>query len=145
MVSDVVQQCPCPGMRNVTSYLPLWTIRVLLLRRMFAAGATRLKVDGSSWADFAATFPDQTHMLEKVVQARPAATCKMAMHMCSYTGPPQLFTMYLCLLQAVYRTSTQFLTKNTDIMVKARADYKKENHQHPVLKELVQIIKQGQS
>ena len=143
VLSDVVRKCPCPGMRDVTSYLPLWTIRVLLLRRMYAAGATRLKLDGTSWNLFAGTFPDQKKMLQKVVQADPGLTCKMAMQRCNYTGPPELMTMHLCFLSTIDRTRTHFLTKNKDILAKARADYKEENHQNPVLRELVKIIKEA--
>ena len=89
------------------------------------------------------TFPDQKTMLDRVVKAEPGLTCAMAIRKCSYTGPPELMTMYLCFLGAIDRTSTQFLIRTKDIMAKARADYKKENGQNPVLKELVQIVKES--
>ena len=143
ILSMVVKECPCPGMRNETSYLPLWTMRIMLLRRMYIAGATRLRVDNSLWSAFAMTFPDQKTMLDRVVKAEPGLTCAMAIRKCGYTGPPELMTMYLCFLGAIDRTSTRFLIRTKDIMAKARADYKKENGQNPVLKELVQIVKES--
>ena len=39
-LSGIVQDSPCPGMRNVNSYLPLWTMWCMLLRHMYTAGAT---------------------------------------------------------------------------------------------------------
>ena len=100
-LSEVVLENPCPGMRNVTSYVPLWTMRALLLRRMYSSGASRLRLDGSSWSEFAATFPDQKKMFEKVV-SRPL-TCKEAMQESEYTGPAELLAMYLCFLGTVAR------------------------------------------
>ena len=52
--------------------------------------------------------------------------------------------MYLCFLGAVDRTSTSYLIKHEVTLAKARTDYKKENHQNPVLKELLQIVKARQ-
>lgn len=143
-LSDVVKKNPCPGMRNVTSYLPLWTMRAILLRRMYAAGASRLQVDNSLFGDFASTFPDQMKMLDKIVGAKPELlTCKAVLKMSGYTGPPELMAMYLCFLKAVDRTSTEFLTKNMGILTKTRGDYKKQNLHNPVLRELVKIVRES--
>lgn len=140
-LSEVVRDCPCPGMRDVTSYLPLWTMRAMLLRRMYAAGVSRLRLDDSSWSDFAAGFPDQKKMFKKVIKAERGLTCKMAIQRSGYTGPAELLSMYLCFLGAVDRTSTRFLFTNEAILAKARVDYKKEHHQNPNLKELLKIVK----
>ena len=141
-LSEVVQDNPCPGMRDVKSYVPLWTMRAILLRRMYASGVSRLRLDASSWSEFAATFPDQKKMFEKVV-SQPL-TCKAAMQESEYTGPAELMAMYLCFLGAVDHTSTGYLVKHEVTLKKARTDYKKENHQNPVLKELLGIVKARQ-
>ena len=142
-LSDVVRKSPCPGMNNVTSYLPLWTMRAILLRRMYAVGASQLQVDNSLFSDFASTFPDQKKMLEKIVEAKPSLTCRAALKISGYKGPPELMTMYLCFLKGVDRTSTEFLMKNMDILSKTRSDYKKKNLQNPVLRELVKLVREG--
>ena len=141
-LSDIVQKNPCPGMNDVTSYLPLWTMRAILLRRMYAAGTPRLQLDNSSFSDFASTFPDQNKMLEKIVEIKPSMTCKAAMKMSGYTGPLELMAMYLCFLKGVDRTSTVFFCKNMGLLMKTRADYKLSNLQNPVLRELVKIVRQ---
>ena len=58
-------------MNNITAYVPLWTVRAILLRRMYAAGASRLQLDNSLFSDFASTFRGPKKMLEKIVQAKP--------------------------------------------------------------------------
>ena len=98
-VSDIVKENPFPGMRNVKSYLPLWTMRCVLLRRMYAVGASRLAVDNSLFKGFASTFPDQHKMLQKVVQAGPRMTTRVALRKARYIGPPELMSMYLCFLK----------------------------------------------
>ena len=142
-LSDVVKMNPCPGMNNVTSYLPLWTMRAILLRRMYASGASRLRLDDSLFIDFASTFPDQKKMLGKICEVKPSLTCKAALTTSGYQGPPELLSMYLCFMQAIDKTSTQFLTKNVDTLTKHRADYKKNNFQNPVLKELVKMVRKS--
>ena len=142
-LSDVVRKSPCPGMNNVTSYLTLWTMRAILFRRMYAAGASQLRVDNSLFSDFASTFPDQKKMLEKIVVAKPGLTCRAALNMSGYKGPPELMSMYLCFLKGIDRTSTEFLTKNVGILTKTRSDYKKRNFQNPVLRELVKLVRES--
>jgi len=142
ILSDVVEGCPCPGMRDITSYLPLWTMRGMLLRRMYAAGASQLRRDASLWEDFAAAFPDQKKMLEKIVKSEPGLTCTMALRRMEYKGPPELLTMYLCFMGGIDSTSTAFIIKNTDMLARARAEYKKDHRQNPVLLELVKIVKE---
>ena len=142
-MSDIVKQNPCPGMCNTTSYLPLWTMRAILLRRMYAAGTSRLRLDNSLFSDFASTFPDQKKMLEKIVQAKPGLTCKEALQMSSYKGPPELMSMYLCFLKGVDRTSTEFFQRHRDLLLQTRREYKQQHHQNPVLRELVKIVRQG--
>ena len=130
-------------MNHVTSYLTSWTMRAILLRRMYAAGASQLRVDNSSFSDFASTFPDQKKMLEKIVVATPGLTCRAALKMSGYKGPPELMSMYLCFLKGVDRTSTEFLTKNVGILTKTRGDYKKRNFQNPVPRELVKLVRES--
>ena len=142
-LSDVVQKNPCPGMNNITSYLPLWTMRVILLRRMYATGASRLHLDDSSFKDFASTFPDQKKMLQNIVKIKQGVTCKEAMKASGYKGPAELMAMYLCFLKGVDRTSTDFLRKNVGLLKKTRADYKKQHLQNPVLRELVKLVREG--
>ena len=115
----------------------------MLLRRMYAAGATRLALDDSLWSDFAATFPDQKKMLEKIVKAEPGLTCRDAIQRSKYKGPAELLAMYLCFVGAADRTSTPFLLKHEATMTKLRADYKEEQLQNPVLHELLKIVKNG--
>ena len=141
-LSDIVKQNPCPGMNNIKSYLPLWTMRAILLRRMYASRARRLRVDKSLFSAFASTFPDQKNMLAKIVEITPDLTCKMAIKRSGYQGPPELLAMYLCFLRGVDRTSTEFLTKNIDILRQTRGDYKRETLQNPVLRELVKIVRE---
>ena len=142
-LSQVVQDNPCPGMRDTTSYVPLWTMRALLLRRMWATGTRRLALDDSLWSDFAATFPDQKKMLSKVVVAETGLTCRNAMQRCKYKGPAELLTMYLCFLGTVDRTSTSFFIKHEAKLKKLRAIYKTDHLQNPVLLELLKIMKNG--
>jgi len=140
-LSRVVQENPCPGMSDPKAYVSLWTMRAMLLRRMYATGATRLALDNSSWSDFATTFPDQKNMLGKIIKAEPGLTCRNAMHRGNYDGPPELLTMFLCFLGAADRTSTSFLLKHEAKLEKLRASYKKKHLQNPVLKELLKIMK----
>jgi len=109
---------------------------------MYAAGASQLRRDASLWEDFAAAFPDQKKMLEKIVKSEPGLTCTMALRRMEYKGPPELLTMCSCFLGGIDRTSTAFLTKNTDMLARARAEYKKDHRQNPVLPELVKIVKE---
>ena len=141
---DIVKKNPCPGMRDVVSYLPLWTMRAILLRHMYATGASKLRVDNSLFKDFASTFPDQKKMLEKIVEMKPGLTCKAAMEMSAYKGPPELMSMYLCFLKGVDRTSTEFFSKNLGILMKTRMEYKTKNLQNPVLRELVKLVRKRQ-
>ena len=139
----VVPHNPCPGMTDPNSYICLWTMRAILLRRMYATGATRLSLDDSPWSDFATTFPDQKNMLSKIVKAEPGMSCRNAIQKSKYKGPPELLTMYLCFLGASDRTSTSFLLKHEAKLKNLRMSYKDEHLQNPVLKELLKIMKNG--
>ena len=130
-------------MRNTKSYMPLWTMRAMLLRRMYAAGATRLALGVSLWSDFAATFPDQKKMLEKIIKAEPGLTCRNAIQRSKYQGTAELLAMYLCFVGAADRTSTSFLLKHEAKMTKLCAECKEEQLQNPVLHELLKIVKKG--
>ena len=46
-----------------------------------------MALDDSLWSDFAATFPDQKKMLEKIVKAEPRLTCKKAIQRSKRKGP----------------------------------------------------------
>ena len=120
-------------------------MRAILLRRMYAAGATKLRLDNCLFKDFANTFPDQKAMLHKVVEyqlrVKKSLTCKEALQASNYKGPPELMSMYLCFLKAVDRTSTAFFKKNFDLLQKTRGEYKEQHHQNPVLRELVQVVR----
>ena len=141
VLSKTVKDNPCPGMKDPKAYVALWTMRAMLLRRMYATGGTRLALDNSSWSDFATTFPDQKDMLGKLIQAEPGLTCRDAMQRSQYKGPPELLTMFLCFLGAADRTSTSFFLKHQAELEKLRASYKEEHLQNPVLKELLKIMK----
>ena len=144
-LQKVVKRNPCPGMQNSTSYIPLWTMRAILLRRMWATGAASLRLDDCLFKDFASTFPDQKAMLHKIVdyglQRKQSKTCREVLHASNYKGPPELMSMYLCFLKAVDRTSTSFFNKNFDLLQKTRAEYKVQHHQNPVLRELIKIAR----
>ena len=146
-LTHVVKECSCPGMRNVKKYLTLWTIRAMLLRRMYASGVSRLALDDSLWSDFAKTFPDQKNMLSKILasragrQAEKGLTCRVALERSLYKGPPELMTMYLCFLGAADRTSTPFLSKHQAKMGKMRRNYKTQHKQNPVFRELLKLVK----
>ena len=133
-------------MRNVTSYLPLWTIRAMLLRRMYQEGVTRLRADNSPWQEFASTFPDQKQMLSRVVRGPSSQvrgySCVEALQHSKYHGPPELMAMYLCFVGAMEKVSTNFFANNYRRLLQARQHYKVKHKQNPVLMELVKLSRQ---
>ncbi len=67
----VAQQHPAPGLgigRDTSrlKYHPAWTLRALVLSRMFQQGIDELKLDCTSVHAFAACFPDQKDMVVRL-------------------------------------------------------------------------------
>ena len=143
---DAVHDHPCPGMMDTTSYLPLWTLRALMLRRMYSQSISRLRADHCSWQEFTGTFPDQKKMMTRIVAAKTVRaggglSCSQALKASTYKGPVELMAMFLCFCGAVEQVSTDFLLEHRTELKRARKEYKKTQGQNPVLMVLVDSIK----
>jgi len=139
---DVLRDFKCPGMQDQVSYLPLWAIRAMMLRRMYCQGLSQIRADNSSWKEFANTFPDQKGMFTRIVPAKLSRrianlSCVDVLKDSAYKGPPDLMSMFLCFCGAVEQTSTKFLMDNMHSLQRLRREYKKKNKQNPVLMVLV--------
>ena len=80
-----------PGLSAGGSYSKLWFARSLLI----AAGTAKVKVEGVSVEEFRGAFPDAKAWLSMF---KATALIKHAMAEVKYSGPPELFTMMLCMV-----------------------------------------------
>ena len=141
----VLRDYTCPGMRDQTSYLPLWTIRAMMMRRMYIQGLSRIRADNSSWEEFTKTFPDQKGMFKRIIPATlirqiGKVSCVEMFKHSGYKGPPELMSMYLCFCGAIEEASTKFLDENLPALMRTRRGYKEKYKQNPVLMVLVKMI-----
>ena len=107
-----------PGLSG--QYRRLWAIRCALILRMRRVGITRLKLHGETVRDFQGAFPDQKNLLAKVAGGKYELHRKIKdiFSDCSYTGPPELFTMWICLIsdKAVQSVSLRWMTEHQDAL-----------------------------
>lgn len=105
-----------PGMSN--PYRKLWVIRCALILKMRQAGIQRLKLSDETVRDFQGVVPDQKNLLAKAAGGSYMLHRKVrdVFEECSYSGPPELFSMWACLIadRSVSTTSLSWLTKHED-------------------------------
>ena len=93
--------CSLNSIRSTTSdskYLPAYTVRALLLAAMSREGVERLGgQDRISIQDFATAFPDERQWFARLAPS-PTDTVKDFLSSMDYTGRPELWSMFACLL-----------------------------------------------
>ena len=105
-------------MNDTVSYVPLWTLRCLALRRMCSAGVDRLRVDSLQVTAVLKTMPDQTKVFSKPLgRAVNRLTTPEALGEMQYKGPPELISMFMCFLGALDGISTYALEAKQDQMI----------------------------
>ena len=95
-----------PGAKQA-KYLPAYTARALLLAAMHRAGVGRL--GGTSQIcvrDFATSFPDEREWFSRLCGSMDTTTVKEFFSDLQYTGRPEFWSMFSCLLL----TSSMWLT-----------------------------------
>jgi len=94
---------PRMGLSPSAKYLLPWTFRVQCIARMRAAGIQHLRAGKTppSLEEFADMFPDQGSWVTKLAKLLPEGqrTVSRLTQTLEYTGPLELFTMYLCFSQ----------------------------------------------
>ena len=91
-----------PARKNgaiIGKYLSTWTIRGLLLVLMHQVGVTRL--GGASEvgvSQFAKSFPDANAWFGRLPERGGAANLKAFFESLDYDGPPEVFSMFACIL-----------------------------------------------
>ena len=91
-------------MTDPDSYLSKWTVRTLLLRRLWLTDRDRLRISpGTKWCDFVKTFPDQNDCAAKIAGRVPRPASCTINEFLDHAGlskliAPELLTMHLCLV-----------------------------------------------
>ena len=88
---------PCARTRIGAKYLPAYTARALLLLAMHRAGVGRLGGLDTSVAEFATAFPDERQWFMRL-SSSPTQSVREFLSSLDYTGRPELFSMFSCLL-----------------------------------------------
>ena len=88
-----------PGAKKA-KYLPTYTARAILLASMHRAGVGRLGgTEQISVKEFAPAFPDEHQWFARLCSSNSATTTvKKFFSELGYTGRPELFSMFSCLL-----------------------------------------------
>ena len=116
-----------PGLSG--GYRKFWAIRCSLILRMRQAGISSLKLGDVTVRDFRGLFPDQKDLLTKLAGGRYMLHRKISdvFKDCSYKGPPELFTMWACLIadRSVSRVSLDWLKDHKVNIARAYKDLKR--------------------
>ena len=105
-------------------YTLRWTMRAHLVTEMRVAGITSLSNSGRiTPRSFAELFPDQNGWI--CAWGEHHSDIKSLFHELSYTGPPELFSMYACLFgdESVMHTPVETLAQNENRLRVMREAY----------------------
>ena len=93
-----LQRLPRPSGVGKTSYLTAYTARALLLAAMHREGVEKLGgLDKITVREFQVAFPDQRQWFTELA-TRPIVSVKEFLGDVGYTGRPEMWSMYSCLL-----------------------------------------------
>ena len=124
---------------GLTGYLAKWTVRCMLLNRLYRQG--RKLVPGScTWRDFCKAGPDQKcnmQVLSGYRHRRRNILVKALLKDVGYKAPPELVSMYLCFLNGISHYSTEALEKKIGEMSAYRREFKRTRGMNPIFADVV--------
>ena len=129
---------PHIGFASETGYRTNWTFRLWAIAHMRQHNVQALSVPADyKMSDFCNLFPDQNEWLLKLANIRQGVTFKQICHVLGYTGPAELFSMYLCLIgdEDCFRVTAPWISQNQEIVERAALEYLQLHGQnaHPAL------------
>lgn len=150
----------CPNLAGATDpceYMKKWLNRGWGLYAMWRGGTDRLDIEGCNVRNFLPLFPDQKDGLVPLLTPPDGASNNMvnaqplseAIARLSYSGPPELLSMWACLFSDANVTGIidtqglEWLKRNVSKLKSLRVAYKKKNgitpHLGVLLKEFVRL------
>ncbi len=132
-----------PGLS--ATYRKLWAIRCCLIMKMRQAGVASLKLSDETVRDFQNIVPDQKQLMTKAAGGSFMLHRKMrdVFCDCSYRGPPELFSMWACLVsdRAVSSVSLEWLSEHEDQLRSCLSNLKAKDGATPHPGVLVEELK----
>jgi hypothetical protein len=110
-----------------------WMFRLWAISEMRAAGVQALWIPKDyALSTFSELFPDQKSWLQQIVQLCPTATVWQCMRWLQYSGPPELLSMYLCLLadDDIYKCTLDWIRQNSQQIKLAALEYLRQHNQN---------------
>lgn len=145
-IRGAISSSPSPGLTDPDSYLSKWTIRTLLLRRLWVARRGRLQISPeTTWREFISTFPDQNNYAQQIAGRFPRAQSCSIREFIEHAGlssqiAPELLTMHLCLVGQTRKHSTAFLESHKTAMKRFRVQFKSATGYNPAVAHIVSSV-----
>ena len=129
---------PHIGFASETGYRTNWTFRLWAIAHMRQHNVQALCVPADyQMSSFCKLFPDQNAWLLKLASVRQGTTFNQTCLALGYTGPAELFSMYLCLIgdEDCFRVTAPWILQNQETVSKAALEYLQTHGQnaHPAL------------